>query len=193
MWGVVGAIGWTWLSHPGPGLSFLPFYGDSFSYKATLKNTIISPVQLIICFTVYMQNYYYFTKTNVNFIPGALGKTEVPPIPPSNSTPFPSITVRLLLWHMSPNDLCQNPQNLFNPHLCNMVWLLFKSISLLSPQLVSFCFLLCNLLSSSMLMFLSGYLIYLSTPHSVCKIYLLCFKYTTSMDRQIRDSGPGLS
>lgn len=112
MWGVVGAIGWTWLSHPGPGLSFLPFYGDSFSYKATLKNTIIFPVQLIICFMVYMQNYYYFTKTNVNFIPGALGKTEVPPIPPSNSIPFPSITVRLLLWHMSPNDLCQNPQNL---------------------------------------------------------------------------------
>ena len=37
VWGVVGAIGWTWLSHPGPGLSFLPFYGDSFSYSKSAK------------------------------------------------------------------------------------------------------------------------------------------------------------
>ena len=31
--GVVGAVGWTLLSHHGRGLSFLPFYRDIFSYK----------------------------------------------------------------------------------------------------------------------------------------------------------------
>ena len=31
--GVVGAVGWTLLSHHGWGLSFLPFYQDIFSYE----------------------------------------------------------------------------------------------------------------------------------------------------------------
>ena len=34
--GVVGAIGWTLLSHHGWGLSFLPFYRDISSYNITL-------------------------------------------------------------------------------------------------------------------------------------------------------------
>ena len=31
--GVVGAVGWTLLSPHGPGLSFLHFYWDIFSYR----------------------------------------------------------------------------------------------------------------------------------------------------------------
>ena len=35
--GVVGAVGWTLLSHHGWGLSFLPFYQDIFSYNGLIK------------------------------------------------------------------------------------------------------------------------------------------------------------
>ena len=35
-WGVVRAVGWTWLRHDGRGLSFLPFYQDIFSYNPIL-------------------------------------------------------------------------------------------------------------------------------------------------------------